>query len=221
MSFKNFTDEMKAAYLIGMCAGKNVAESCIHCPDFQEMLTYIYEYKASNLELTEELLMECLNEFGEVCNRYYMGRDKVIVNLSDIECYEKEDEIDYIIYKNDEWIIETCKVKDLYNTNDYEVARVVKIDDKKYLVSKMNNDVYDYDTYKKQEERVIVGKWNGNNIEFIEDKIEEEKEEIKDGLICVSSLEDAKHIRRMFCLFHPELQHLREQTIKEIEEEEN
>lgn len=164
MSFKNFTNEMKGAYLIGMCAGKNVAESGSYCPDFQEMLTYIYEYKSSDIELTEELLMECLNEFGEVCNRYYMGRDKVIVNLSDIECYEEEDEIDYFIYKNDEWTIETCEVKDLF---------------------------------------------------------EEKKEEIKDGLICVSSLEDAKHIRRMFCLFHPELQHLREQTIKEIEEEEN
>ena len=63
-----------------------------------------------------------------------------------------------------------------------DVVKKIEVDGKKYLKSKNTGIIYDYEEYTKNEEQVVVGKWNDakNKIDFKHADEEEEEEEYND-----------------------------------------
>ena len=59
-----------------------------------------------------------------------------------------------------------------------DVVKKIEVDGKKYLKSKNTGIIYDYEEYTKNEEQVVVGKWNDakNKIDFNHAEEEEEEE---------------------------------------------
>lgn len=73
---------------------------------------------------------------------------------------------------------EPTKKKPEADDEEPEVVKKITYDDKKYLLSKKSGVVYDYEKYVKEQEQVVVGKWNeaDQKVEFTA-KSEEESED--------------------------------------------
>ena len=74
---------------------------------------------------------------------------------------------------------EPTKKKPEADDEEPEVVKKITYDDKKYLLSKKSGVVYDYEKYVKEQEQVVVGKWNeaDQKVEFTAKSDEETEDE--------------------------------------------
>ena len=69
------------------------------------------------------------------------------------------------------------KKQEVDEDEEPEVVKKIVFNDKKYLVSKKSGVVYDYDKYVKDQEQVVVGKWDDPNKKVIFSSLEESEDE--------------------------------------------